>query len=38
MDHKAPIGHGLYDENDIQEMLKLFADHCNLLWSLPEKE
>jgi hypothetical protein len=35
MDHKAPLGHGLNGENDIQEMLKLLNGHCKLLWSLP---
>lgn len=37
MDHKAPLGHGL-DENDIQAMIELLDDHCILLWSLPAQE
>jgi triacylglycerol lipase len=38
LDHKAFIGHGLKDDEKINEMLALFKDQCNLLQSLPAKE
>ena len=38
LDHKAFIGHGLKDDEKINEMLALFKDQCNLLQSLPEKD
>ena len=38
LDHKAFIGHGLKDDEKINEMLTLFKDQCNLLQSLPAKE
>jgi len=38
LDHKAFIGHGLKDDEKINEMLTLFKDQCNLLQSLPAKD
>ena len=38
LDHKAFIGHGLKDDEKINEMLALFKDQCNLLQSLPAKD
>ena len=38
LDHKALIGHGLKDDEKIEDILELFKNHCSLLQSLPLKE